>query len=194
MPFPRVRELVLLGLPDVGELVVPHASVTPLFPAATHLHLVRKGLAGHGDMDFWRVHAPHATHIRISCLRAPFGKFMPSLANSVGIAHLPDLPPQRRRAYPTIRAVILHQDPPTELEQKRVATLEAYALLSNSFAHFQNACPDQGVKIVVVPPFYMHFEDWDVRLREDWLERMVGGPGCWKELELGNEQANMETT
>ncbi len=90
--------------------------------------------------------------------------------------------------------VILHQDPPTELEQKRVATLEAYALLSSSFAHFQNACPDQGVKIAVVPPFYMHFEDWDARLHEDWLERMVGRPGCWKELELGNEQANMEAT
>ncbi|KAL1945975.1 hypothetical protein VTO73DRAFT_1977 [Trametes versicolor] len=194
MPFPRVREVALLGLSDVGELVVPHANVAPLFPAATRLHLVRKGLAGHDCMDFWRVHAPHASHLRVSCLRAPFGKFMPSLANSLGIAHLPDLPPPRRRVYPTLRAIILHQDPPTELEQQRVAALQAYALLSNSFAHFQNACPDQGVKIAVAPPFYMHFEDWDARLHEEWLERMVGGPGCWKELEPCNEQSNMEAT
>ncbi|KAI0829951.1 hypothetical protein BC628DRAFT_1314627 [Trametes gibbosa] len=186
-PFPRVREITLLGLSDVGEFIVPHAHAPPLFPAAARLHFVRKGLAGHDCLDFWRTHAPRATHLRMSCLRAPFGKFVPSLARSVGIAHMPDLPPPRSRTYPSLRALVLHQDAPTGADMERPATVEAYMALMASLEHFGNACPAQGVKAVVVPPFYMHFEDWGVKLKEEWLDRLSGGGGCWKELELAGE-------
>ncbi|KAI0633760.1 hypothetical protein C8Q77DRAFT_1073530 [Trametes polyzona] len=182
-PFPRVRELTILGLADAGELVVPHARVAPLFPAATRLHLVRKGLAGHGSMGFWREHAPRATHLRVSCLRAPFGKFVPSLAESVGVAHMPDLSPPAKPAYPTLRAVVLHQDPPTVAEQEKIAVVEAYSMLWHSLEHLKAACATQNVEAVIADPFYIHFEEWGDRLRNEWLERIVGGSGCWKELE-----------
>ncbi|KAH9858605.1 hypothetical protein C2E23DRAFT_855422 [Lenzites betulinus] len=140
------------------------------------------GLAGHVGHDFWRAHAPRTTHLRMSCIRAPLGRLNPSLASSVGIALTPDLPPPASKMYPAVRALVLHQDASTEADMARPATIEAYAQLMASLEHFANVCPTQGVKTVVVPPFYMYFEDWGERLRDEWLDRISGGPGCWREL------------
>ncbi|KAI0666591.1 hypothetical protein C8Q78DRAFT_1082863 [Trametes maxima] len=97
-PLPRLRALSVLGLLDLAPLLAPELSSspptqtqtqtpTPLFPALTHLHIVRRDpeLLRTGHLAFWRAHAPRATHVRIALLPAHHPHTLRALADALGV-------------------------------------------------------------------------------------------------------------
>ncbi|KAL1945976.1 hypothetical protein VTO73DRAFT_1978 [Trametes versicolor] len=199
-PFPRLRELTVLGLHRLREVLVHGEDlegVPVLFPAVTRLHLVRKDLWlwPYDDLALLETHAPNVTHLRCTCFSSLGGRMMASLAlglvsslsvmlgaslaASLGIARDPadDLAPGdefERPGYANLRHIILQPDiPPAPSHQ---------SVIQESIEHLEGACRLRGVDLTLLEAGPETFDEWSRRVWDEWKERLDGGEGCWKEM------------
>ncbi|OJT04881.1 hypothetical protein TRAPUB_4353 [Trametes pubescens] len=198
-PFPRLREFTVLGLHRLREVLVHGEDlegVPVLFPAVTHLHLVRKDLCvwPYDDLALLETHAPNVTHLRSTCFSSLGGRLRASLAlglvsslsqmlgaslaASMGIARESTDDNMafdgERPAYANLRHIILQPEIfPAAAHQR---------LIQESIEHLEGACRVRGVHLKVLEPGSQTYGDWSRRAWDEWEERLNGGEGCWKEL------------
>ncbi|KAI0666589.1 hypothetical protein C8Q78DRAFT_436267 [Trametes maxima] len=195
-PFPRVRELTLVTLTDPNPLLVfPHASTMPLFPALTHLHVGRRRIHGFKVPSIWPAHTPNVTHLRISCLPAPPDSRILSPASADNAwerraRELVVLPSDRERTrsrYLILQPGVVPDD--AGVPQPRCILFRGQddegpsELTTGTLHQVGQKHRGESVRALVVEPYELDYRDWCARIRDEWIDRVSGGAGCWAELE-----------
>ncbi|KAI0763778.1 hypothetical protein BD413DRAFT_483581 [Trametes elegans] len=188
--FPSLKEVTALGILN-PDLLIYDEDVGPLFPSATHLHIISNGDAG-SSLPAWLAHAPRATRVRVSALSEWDGQLMHDLIGVLGLplgspprdgvvehpttlplprkaVHLQYIALQPRAQRWPIMAGVPYRRTRSDLF---IAWLKTVARLS---AHM-------GLKVEYVPPCEPDpsFKEWCGLVYWQWVDRMMGGSGCWE--------------
>ncbi|KAI0356284.1 hypothetical protein OH77DRAFT_1423909 [Trametes cingulata] len=204
-PFPRLREVTVVGIADPSAMLTKGADGTPpLFPAATHLYFAPHGVDIR--VAFWSKHAPRVTHLAMS--RANGGNYIDQIAPAIGVPgeyvgylrersrraemywdpdgaleplqppKLPNPPPPR--TYPSVRCLLMVPAHP-----QRYMCGNGYRQYFADLAVVRDAGTkawERGVTAIVAdapePSDWPHRGDC-ARARENWVLRVEGKAGCW---------------
>ncbi|KAI0331477.1 hypothetical protein GY45DRAFT_1322273 [Cubamyces sp. BRFM 1775] len=196
-PFPLLQDVTAVALSDIGMLVDKSAAA-PIFPAATHIHLVATArMAFSHNICSWLIHAPRSTHLRISDINywnRGFPKdFMDALGFTLPRRPDPGMQPVRRSTHtnpskpprpithPHLRYVAL-QSIVAPAPGGRCGTgwsaYRAFTTWANRLATYKGLV---NLEVVPVRPFAnrLSYVQWCKMAKERWLDRMSGGLGCW---------------
>lgn len=203
-PFPSLLEATFVGFQDSFLLISPDidlATMTPLFPAMTHLH-VAPTLSGRISLPLWFIQAPYVTHLCVS--RAE--KHLQEIASAVGVRiepifpttvqyHLPHYdtsgsgaPSDRSQvprvpAYPSVRHLLVQPS-------SSIASWCGYARMvfidrMSVLRQIECSCEAMGIEAFEADPpgdgFFPCDEYEPARRR--WIERMHDGrdaAGGWR--------------
>ncbi|KAI0362644.1 hypothetical protein OH77DRAFT_1389811 [Trametes cingulata] len=181
--FPLLREFTLCG----GDpSFLPFAflpSDRPLYPSLRRLHHI---LAWTGrDVDFmqWAKHAPNLTHLRVSRLDHLPLITVDTLDQVIG-DNYPECFPHLRRAM-----IEPHPAPPPCAQMST-----AHLIFRDFLCYLDRLAERARVPVKVLPPCKIPppppgtnpQQMCIMRVRKEWLERVVEGDGCWQEGMHGN--------
>ncbi|KAI9064140.1 hypothetical protein FKP32DRAFT_1591551 [Trametes sanguinea] len=193
-PFPVLQELTVVPL-STPSILADKDVVGPLFPVATHLHLIPSNCTHRAlSISSWLSHAPRSSHLRVPNIDYSYPqKVIQDLRAVLGCA--PELPagldestqpPQHQRiTHPHLRRVILRgRAPPFPggLCGGQRASIR-YELFTRWLDKLADCPVYDGLKIVSLKPYGREptLDEWCRAVKGQWLDRMVGGAGCWEE-------------
>ncbi|KAI0633774.1 hypothetical protein C8Q77DRAFT_1057523 [Trametes polyzona] len=188
-PFPKLRELTVVGVRNPHSIVDFNTTALPVFPALTHLHIV----PGHAHCElylpFWSVVAPGVTHMRVTGLdsvdhiqefsqaigahifrpSSPIGHFEP-----LGFSAQPSLPALPMWTYPSLRTLLI-QPCATASEVHKVIHFAAHVILAE---HIQKAGLDITATMLDKLPA-MSYRQQAKEVRRGWTNRAEGRLEWW---------------
>ncbi|KAI9064879.1 hypothetical protein FKP32DRAFT_550561 [Trametes sanguinea] len=173
--LPHLEELTSFGWVPYNS-GVDDVSPSPRFPALQRLHIERPVMS----LERWTRHAPSLTHLRLSEV-SPAAASLPDELLTL----LDGAPPSR----PNLRI---------RLQLRRIAARDFSStamLMHNLFAVKlklleRSPCKD---RFEMLQPRRYRDDYWNERLKREWLERIVNGPGCWaagEEAEEGGDDVD----
>ena len=97
-------------------------------------------------------------------------------------------PDSSRAAFPNLKHVVLYAMQPGKDD---MASFPRWAALLGLLRELERTCKRvDGMRMVVVERSWQRKPDWAKRVRDEWLQRMDGGRGCWVESEA--EESSIE--
>ncbi|KAI1796051.1 hypothetical protein LXA43DRAFT_650629 [Ganoderma leucocontextum] len=177
-----------------------HTSAGVLFPSLRRLHYVLTDQ----NMSFKSVltrlpvlASSQLTHLRLSGITYADEDVPQTLARILGV---PPPKPLRERmslggsasasqepldtsgtAFPNLRHVVLYAIQPGRDD---MASFPKWAALLGLLRELERTCKRvSGMRMVVLERSWLRKSKWATRLRDDWLQRMNDGRGCWVESE-----------
>ncbi|PIL37466.1 hypothetical protein GSI_01160 [Ganoderma sinense ZZ0214-1] len=196
----RLVNLSEAGGDSDGAHAVEGAGAGPLFPFLRRLHYVLTDQS----MSFRSILArlptlvsSRLTHLRLSGLTCADEDVPRTLARMLGV---PPPRPLRERmglgvsssasqapldtsgaAFPNLRHVVLYAIQPGRDD---MASFPKWAALLGLLRELERTCKRvDGMRMVVLERSWLRKPSWATRLRDDWLQRMDDGRGCWVESE-----------
>ena len=136
------------------------------------------------------------THLRLSGLTCTDEEVPQMLARMLGVP--PPVPLRERMsmgsasasqapldttgaAFPHLRYVVLYAIQPSRDD---MASFPKWAALLGLLRELERTCRRvSGMRMVVLERSWLRKSRWATRLRDDWLQRMDDGKGCWVESE-----------
>ncbi|KAI8975840.1 hypothetical protein BD414DRAFT_423697 [Trametes punicea] len=195
-PFPFLRELTVVDVFDPRTLFHGLSVHTPLFPSATHLHLLPNASEVDLHLSLWPTVAPNVTHLRISdrlslgqlalAVGVPADNEPPMSVHLPGSFFAPSPPPSPPpRTYPSVRYLLMQPGPRPSGGFCGTPLIE-YHDFTTALKYFGERCCAAGISAVLLEPPVEDLlngkkAEW---LGREWRERIEGGQGCWRELEL----------
>ncbi|KAI0711065.1 hypothetical protein C8T65DRAFT_188287 [Cerioporus squamosus] len=158
--FPLLRELALVG---ADPFVAVDTALSPFYPKLKRLHIgipAYPRAAWDIRYDAWATRAPGLTHLCLSEVRA----VSPAMEDLVG-----DATPLKNLRHLLLRPV----GPPVGARcggpsQQHGDMLEALNLFCESAAIHAEVMPNEK-----------HHQGWVAKAKQEWQDRLEGGPGCW---------------
>lgn len=176
-----------------------HGDVSVLFPSLRRLHYVLTDQTMSFKSVLARLPAlvsSQLTHLRLSGLICMDEEVPQILARMLGV---PPPRPLRERmslgsastsqetldtsgaAFPHLRHVVLYAIQPSKDD---MASFSKWAALLGLLRELERTCRRvDGMRMVVLERSWLRKSRWATRLRDDWLQRMDEGRGCWVESE-----------
>ncbi|KAI0653432.1 hypothetical protein C8Q70DRAFT_609036 [Cubamyces menziesii] len=194
-PFPVLQDVTAVALSDIG-ILVNKSSAVPVFPVATHIHLVAAAQMTSFNLPSWLSHVPRSTHLRVSHINywnRGFPKnFEHALDFSLPRRPDPGMQPVRRThtrpskpprpiTHPHLRYIMLQPaaaPAPGGWCGTGPAAYEAFTTWLDRLATYKGLV---NLEVVPVTPFAhrVSYGQWCKLAKEKWLGRMNGGLGCW---------------
>ncbi|KAI0371679.1 hypothetical protein BV20DRAFT_941472 [Pilatotrama ljubarskyi] len=181
--FPLLRELTLCG----GDpSFLPFAflpSDRPLYPSLRRLHHILAWIGRDVDFMQWAKHAPNVTHLRVSRL-----DHLPRITVDTLDQVISD---SYRDYFPHLRRAMIEPHPaPPPCAQMSTAHLAFRDFL----CYLDRLAERARVPVKVLPPLKVPplpagatpQQLCIMRVKKEWLERVVDGDGCWQEGLHGN--------
>ncbi|KAI0371634.1 hypothetical protein BV20DRAFT_152869 [Pilatotrama ljubarskyi] len=175
--FPRLKELTLIG-GDISYLPLSGAeSDAILYPSLRRLHRVLTPVCKDVDFLDWARHAPMLTHLRVSRLDFCPYRTVATLQQVISDTS--------NEFFPHLQMVVIlpHPRPPPD-SPLFVIGFEQFLL------HLRQLPQIAKVPVTVLPPLVPkapnhHGVDAPreciTMFRDQWIDRIEGGPGCWAE-------------
>ncbi|KAI0650401.1 hypothetical protein C8Q79DRAFT_1006673 [Trametes meyenii] len=199
--LPRLEELTWMGRFTGFDGVARPT----LFPALRRVHC----LSLSGDPLPWVVTCTSLTHLRISSVGARNGHLHKELAAAVGVPdavwlyHYHDededdavrarreVPPPP--THPRLRHIVIHGIAPAPGPGNGYFGMH-WRHVHHEVKRLARYCEEHldGVQVVVMEGAREKEGQWRERLRQEWLDRMRGGRGCWVEAEEEEEEDSIE--
>ncbi|KZT69921.1 hypothetical protein DAEQUDRAFT_725890 [Daedalea quercina L-15889] len=166
--FPRLEELTMLNARlDLGSSSVPHQERCPVFPSLKRLHVEVEDSSD--SVITFLGSAPSLTHLRMSGPTELSGDFFAAILELFdrGVATTD----QTLKPSPTkIQRVIIGLIGPTSTfgvaQMERIRALDQMTLGNDKLTLLRSDYPEHA-------PYGFS------RARQDWLQRIEGGDGCW---------------
>ncbi|OJT07480.1 hypothetical protein TRAPUB_1665 [Trametes pubescens] len=195
--FPLLREVALIGLPGPARLLLANAKLSPIFPQATHIYLSPRLNSHDLHLSSWFALAPRVTHLHVSGIQSQH--HVQQLAEAVGVhvqinmftgVTTPSDSPLPRsetpRTYPSVHCLLMEPaEKPTGRKCGNFAL--AQVAMRNGLSDIVRECrrPDVDIQAALLErpdtvPYVQHAKV----LEHQWVERVGGGEGWWKGLEL----------
>lgn len=180
--FPLVREAAFIGL-GATHVLDSDEQRSPVFPVATHLHLCpRDDVDGHDlHLSTWSALAPRVTHLRASGIEGQ--NHVEELAEAMGVRVGP-------RTYPSIRYLFMEPAPQRFMHISRLAHAagaQAFTWsdrLNDIVRECRRANINIQVRLLATPDVVRYGLACVDVLVGEWVDRVEGREGWWKELEL----------
>ncbi|KAM5534411.1 hypothetical protein V8D89_011878 [Ganoderma adspersum] len=176
------------------------AGAAVLFPSLRRLHYVLTDQSMSFKSILARLPAlvsSRLTHLRLSGITYADEDVPQTLARMLGV---PPPKPLRERmglgggtsasqapldtsgaAFPHLRHVVLYAIQPGRDD---MASFPKWAALLGLLRELERTCKRVvGMRMVVLERSWLRKPTWATRMRDDWLQRMDGGRGCWVESE-----------
>ncbi|KAI0737690.1 hypothetical protein C8Q80DRAFT_1294178 [Daedaleopsis nitida] len=181
--FPRLRELTIAGpepafaLPAAGG----EGASECMFPSMARLHIVLLAKMARPTLDLarWADRAPALTHLRVSDIAddSYHESAMEALQDGLG----------SKAVTARLKQVVVRPRCPTMYWGRFTTPPTAY---SPHMARLDEICWSTPVATVLFPPTKpMKERDWEVRLKSDWRDRVLGRLGCWDVAEKEYERS-----
>ncbi|KAI0664765.1 hypothetical protein C8Q70DRAFT_11959 [Cubamyces menziesii] len=175
--FPRLQEITLIG----GDpSFLPFSSTEDgaiLYPSLRRLHHILTPVCKDVNFLNWTTHAPALTHLRVSRLDYCPHTTLETFEQAIG-----RVPSSHRFEHLEYVMVLPHPPPASDLQSGFAAIAYAQFL-----QHLREMPEHVKVPMTVLQPLIKRrpHQGTDappeciVHLRELWMERIEGGPGCW---------------
>ncbi len=182
-----------------GDFDGAHGSAGVLFPSLRRLHYVLTDQSMSFKSVLARLPAlvpSRLTHLRLSGITYADEDVPHTVARMLGV---PPPKPLRERmnlgststsqapldtsgaAFPNLRHVVLYVVQPGRDD---MASFPKWAALLGLLRELERTCKRvTGMRMVVLERSWLRKSNWATRLRDDWLQRMDDGRGCWVESE-----------
>ncbi|RDX53703.1 hypothetical protein OH76DRAFT_1374809 [Lentinus brumalis] len=168
--FPLLQELTLAGIPPTFTSTdCPSGS---LYPHLERLHLCLLALSGCPDIDVdaWAADAPNLTYLRMSNVNYWPRNIMESVRKVFASEHL----------NATLKQVIIKPHSPPPMGGPCGTPHTVFASFMASLQSACTPCHNPKLSTVLLPAGRnMRAHDWEAMLKNHWVDRMCGGPGCW---------------
>ncbi|KAI0722274.1 hypothetical protein C8T65DRAFT_704799 [Cerioporus squamosus] len=148
-----------------GGLMVPECPSGPLYPHLERLHLCLVALSGCPDLDIvaWGNNAPNLTHLRIS-----------------NVNYWPRTTIESVRKVFGLQQIIIQPHSPPPMGGPCGTPHTVFSGFIDSLHAACKPCHNPKLPTVLLPPSRnMREHDWEAKMRDQWIERICGGPGCW---------------
>ncbi|KAH9900881.1 hypothetical protein C8Q73DRAFT_222444 [Cubamyces lactineus] len=178
--FPLLEELMLVG----GDpSFLPLASIPadrPIYPSLKRLHHVLAWVGKDVDFQRWAVHAPNVTHLRVSRIDYHPQSTVDSFERVICDSE------RDEEFFPHLRRAMIEPRPAPAPSARLSA---AHVAFRDFLVYLDRLAERARVPVKVLPPL----EEPKVvpganptqrcleRVKKEWLERVVGGEGCWQE-------------
>ncbi|KAI0677212.1 hypothetical protein C8Q78DRAFT_987646 [Trametes maxima] len=200
--LPRLEELTWQGRIDGFNGVARPT----LFPALQRVHC----LSPSGDPLPWAITSTSLTHLRVSSVGARNGKLHRELAAAIGVpdavwlydyydedegsaarARTREVPSPP--THPRLRHIVIHGVAPAPGRDNGYLGMH-WRHVHHEVKRLARYCEEylDGVQVVVIEGPREKEGHWRERLRQEWLDRMQGGRGCWIKAEEEEEEDEVE--
>ncbi|RPD66249.1 hypothetical protein L226DRAFT_530354 [Lentinus tigrinus ALCF2SS1-7] len=168
--FPLLQEFTIAGIQP--KFTSPECPSGSLYPSLERLHLSLVALSGCPDLNIvaWGENAPKLTHLRISNVNYWPRTIMDSVRKVF----------ESEQLNAALKQVIVQPHSPPPMGGPCGTPHFVFTSFMESLTAACKPCYNPNLPTTLLPPSRnMREHDWEAVMRNQWVDRICGGPGCW---------------